>query len=100
MARPQKARAPKEFNMRRALRSKIGRVCHFTHPETGEIVDGIFQSGRKVVRTIGMRRLKPEELTDGAVSGFHLDEQTFTVPVNIKITFGAIPHATPTKAGL
>jgi len=81
----------------RAANSKIGRICHFTHPDTGEIIEGVYQRGRRVKRTMGGRRLQPEELTDGAVSGFMFDEQVFTVPSSVKISMGMAPA--PKKGG-
>jgi hypothetical protein len=88
------AKKKQDGPLAKALRSKIGRLCHFTDPRNGEVVEGYYQRGRKVKRMVGARRLKPEELGEGARSGFMFDDQIFTVPRNIKITFGAAPHST------
>ena len=77
--------AKHEHPLARALRSKIGRVCHFTHPDTGEVIEGVYRRGRKVVRVVGMSRITDQA---GGGRGFNVDEQTFTVPRHIKITFG------------
>lgn len=93
MAKAKSASTRKEFNLRRALRSKIGRVCYFTNPENGEVIEGTYGRGRKVKRMVGMRRFTEAEMKEQeAVGGFMIDEQTFTVPSNVKITFGARPH--------
>ena len=80
--------AQKQSGLLKALRSRIGRVCWFKNPDTGEIVEGIYKRGRKVTRTIGARRLTAE---DGGGRGFMFDEQTFTVPNDVKISFGQKP---------
>jgi hypothetical protein len=71
-----------------ALRSKIGRTCWFTHPETGAVLQGVYKRGRKVAVLTAMTRMK--ENVDGG-RGFNLEETVYTVPRSVKITFGQAP---------
>lgn len=87
----------------KAARSRLGRLCWFTHPETGEVVEGFYKQGRKIVRTVGMRRMTTEELREtnngepAGASGYMVDEQTFTVPHHVRIHLGPAPvaHGSP-----
>lgn len=67
---------------------RIGYVCHFVHPETGEVIQGVYRKGRRVERMTKMTRL-----TNGQRfgRGFDIETQTFRVPRNVKITMGAKP---------
>jgi hypothetical protein len=84
------ARAGKTLDLSRALRSKIGRVCWFQHPETGQIIEGTYTRGRKVTQLTGMSRLA--ETPDGA-RGFNLNETIWSVPRRVRITMGQAPAA-------
>lgn len=78
----------KKTGLAAALASKIGRLCHFTHPDTGEVIEGTYGRGRTVTRIVGMKR---EEGTDGSRS-YNVDEQIFTVPSFIRISFRPAPR--------
>lgn len=61
-------------------RSKIGRVCHFIHPESGEIIEGTYKRGRRVVV---LERFSE----DGAKY-----ERVYTLPSSVRIVMGPKPR--------
>lgn len=71
------------------LQSKIGRWCWFKHPDTGRIIEGTYRRGRKVVQITGMTRMSEDRAGN---RGFTMDETTWTVPPNVKITMGQPPR--------
>lgn len=81
-----KSKATKQGGgLARALRSRIGRMCHFTHPETGEVVEGIYKRGRKVEKLNGIKGVTKDI---GGGRTYDFETTTYTVPHHVKITFG------------
>jgi hypothetical protein len=64
--------------------SRIGKRCHFTHPDTGKVIEGIYGKGRTVRVLTGM---KPTHGPDGSRS-YDVEETIYTVPRHVRITFG------------
>jgi hypothetical protein len=82
-----------EGPLAKALRSKIGRTCWFRHDD-GRIIQGVYKRGRKVEETTGVKRFEGAE-----GRGFNIDSTIWTVPRNIKITFGQAPHTPAAEKG-
>lgn len=100
MATKKRKRIP-EGPLAKALRSKIGKLCHFTDPRNGEVVEGFYGRGRKVTRTVGMSSVEDGVSEDGnKTRTYNFDAQVFTVPKSIKITFGPAPVAVKKAAAL
>lgn len=81
-------RKPTSAGLAKALRSKIGRACFFTHPETGQVISGTYQRGRKVRELTGVTIDKAA--TGSRTYDFH--ETVWKVPPHVAITFGTPPR--------
>jgi hypothetical protein len=76
-------------SLARALRSRrIGRVCWFSHPDDGRIIEGTYRRGRKVVQITAIDRLAELE---GHGRGFNIEETVWTIPRGVRIHFGQAP---------
>lgn len=69
-------------------RSKIGSVCHFIHPESGEIIEGIYKRGRRV-RVLESFSLK-SRTQDGTT--YEALERWYTLPSSVRIVMGPKPR--------
>lgn len=76
-------------SLRAETRRKIGRSCWFTHPDTGEVIRGVYARGRKVTQLVSIDR--PKNTQPGQPREYGFNEKIWTVPRNVRISFNALP---------
>jgi hypothetical protein len=79
----------------KGITRRIGRLCWFLDPRTGECVEGFYRHGRRVERHVKgtTTRTERRDPTTGQLVGVDYDceMQIFRLPASVPIHFGMAP---------